>query len=295
MGFGLKLAGNTGRWGPVTSTLDWCEENYIVSEYIAEFWNSTSNAVYLALCAFAIRSFIKLGITESRPYWSMAGFAIVGLGSFCFHGSLLFHTQMMDELPMIYCSCVLVFANLRVFPETNKDNNVLFAALTAYSIVVTATYLYVINPVFHQVSYGLLVSILTFLPPVQFYHIKNNYPQYSNRIEGLWKIYWYDIISYLGGFFLWNVDNNICESLRAIRKEVGYPLRVLFELHVWWHVGTGIGSYAAVVMVTYMRCLATGRDDIELRWAGGIFPVLISRLNEKQIADLAKSEQKKTA
>lgn len=30
-------ADREGYWGPPTSTLEWCEENYAVSYYIAEF------------------------------------------------------------------------------------------------------------------------------------------------------------------------------------------------------------------------------------------------------------------
>lgn len=33
-----------GYWGPPTATIDWCEDNYIHSFYIAEFWNTVSNA-----------------------------------------------------------------------------------------------------------------------------------------------------------------------------------------------------------------------------------------------------------
>lgn len=33
-----------GYWGIPTSTIDWCEENYVVSTYIAEAINTTTNA-----------------------------------------------------------------------------------------------------------------------------------------------------------------------------------------------------------------------------------------------------------
>ena len=38
-----------GYWGPVTSSIDWCEENYVQSYYIAEFWNTITNAGFIAL------------------------------------------------------------------------------------------------------------------------------------------------------------------------------------------------------------------------------------------------------
>ena len=30
-------------WGPVTANYDWCESNYAVSQYVAEFFNSISS------------------------------------------------------------------------------------------------------------------------------------------------------------------------------------------------------------------------------------------------------------
>jgi dihydroceramidase len=32
-----------GYWGEVTSTIDWCETNYEVTHYVAEFWNTLSS------------------------------------------------------------------------------------------------------------------------------------------------------------------------------------------------------------------------------------------------------------
>ncbi|KAB0350865.1 hypothetical protein FD754_015722 [Muntiacus muntjak] len=58
-----------GYWGPTTSTLDWCEENYAVTWYIAEFF---LRAQYLILLVPAFgkvqRIFFGslLGIRECR-------------------------------------------------------------------------------------------------------------------------------------------------------------------------------------------------------------------------------------
>jgi len=39
----------SGYWGEVTATMDWCERNYVVTPYIAEFYNTISNLGFISL------------------------------------------------------------------------------------------------------------------------------------------------------------------------------------------------------------------------------------------------------
>ena len=32
-----------GFWGPRTASVDWCEPNYVVSHYVAEWWNTLTS------------------------------------------------------------------------------------------------------------------------------------------------------------------------------------------------------------------------------------------------------------
>ena len=43
-----------GFWEPRTSTIDWCEINYEVTYYIAEFWNTISNLEMIILPVYGI-------------------------------------------------------------------------------------------------------------------------------------------------------------------------------------------------------------------------------------------------
>lgn len=46
---------------------------------------------------------------EGRIVFSFYSLLLVGIGSWCFHGSLLYSMQLLDEMPMIYGTCVFLY------------------------------------------------------------------------------------------------------------------------------------------------------------------------------------------
>ena len=45
-----------GYW-EMTTTIDWCESNYVASHYIAEWSNTWSNFVTIGVCMFGMANF----------------------------------------------------------------------------------------------------------------------------------------------------------------------------------------------------------------------------------------------
>ena len=76
-----------GYWGEPTSTIDWCEHNYVHSFYIAEFWNTLSNLSFVLLGIYGLSHSIKHGF-EWRFHAQFIAVIITGIGSAMFHGTL---------------------------------------------------------------------------------------------------------------------------------------------------------------------------------------------------------------
>ena len=96
-----------GFWGPVTSTVDWCEVNYEHSRYVCEFFNTVSSVAMLLTGALGLRFHRRC--LEPRFRLAFLLLCLVGIGSIAFHATLRFEFQMLDELPMLYVALVLVY------------------------------------------------------------------------------------------------------------------------------------------------------------------------------------------
>jgi len=70
-----------GYWAPVTSTINWCEEDYYATIYSAEIVNTLTNLLFMGLGIKGIRSCIKYG--HDRVFLvAFIGYVAVGTGSF---------------------------------------------------------------------------------------------------------------------------------------------------------------------------------------------------------------------
>ncbi|XP_062567585.1 alkaline ceramidase 3-like isoform X2 [Saccostrea cucullata] len=224
-----------GIWGAPTSTIDWCEENYHVTPLIAEFWNTISNVIFI------IPSLLMLGIGtieghEERFQWCHFSVFTVGFGSWCFHMTLLYSMQLLDELPMIYGAAFHLYSDLEVTSPLNHKNRPLQIGLAIYCAVVTAFYLFSKHVIFFQVSYGFLVTLM------------------------------------------------VLSSVRLmllIRKEYLGMFAPVFQLHAWWHILAGTGTYLSVLFSAHTRYLYLGMKP-EIKFWMGFWPYLRLRKQKKE-------------
>jgi dihydroceramidase len=78
-----------GFWSPVTSTLNWCEEDYYATVYAAEIVNTLTNLLFMWL---GIKGIISCRRNGHDQIFTVAflGYLVVGTGSFLFHSTLKF-------------------------------------------------------------------------------------------------------------------------------------------------------------------------------------------------------------
>jgi len=76
-----------GYFSPVTSTLNWCEEDYYATIYSAEIVNTLTNLLFVWLAVKGIRNCLQNG-HDAIFLVTFVGYATVGTGSFLFHATL---------------------------------------------------------------------------------------------------------------------------------------------------------------------------------------------------------------
>lgn len=260
-----------GIWGHQTSTLNWCEEDYNITAYCAEFVNSLTNLTFILLGIRGIRDCLRYkhpGIFVV----AFVGYMVVGFGSLAFHTTLKYSMQLADELPMIYATCIIGYATFS-YARGRTFSLVVGVSLFSLALFITVVYYVTKDPVFHQVSYAALTSAIVFRAMyIMEYKLR---PALQTRspdkaaaiMTNMWKLCFSGVALFLVGFSIWNIDNIYCVHLRSWREILLLPWAVVLEGHGWWHLFTGLGAYYFIMWQVWLRrCLDADEDQFMLQW-----------------------------
>ncbi|KAI0208029.1 Alkaline ceramidase 2 [Lamellibrachia satsuma] len=88
-------------WG--SSEVDWCESNFKITSFVAEFWNTLSNVLFIIIppvLVYLFRPYSRRVTRGVNIVWTLL--VVVGLGSAYFHSTLSLVGQLLDEIAIIW-------------------------------------------------------------------------------------------------------------------------------------------------------------------------------------------------
>ncbi|CAE6413962.1 unnamed protein product [Rhizoctonia solani] len=263
-----------GFWGNHTATIDWCEDNYTHTQYIAEWYNTVSNIPFIALGLYGAYYSLR-EIPSAMHRWRFTaphiGIACVGVGSFIFHATLNWYAQvLLDEMPMIYVSSMVLYL---VFAPTDGPGSLkLKVGIASIPLTVTALYLRFSYPVIHQLCFaGIMLSI-----GYRFVGLIRGSKHNPEAISDAKYYIFTGAFMFILAFGIWNIDNAFCDFWTLVRtslwngepgpsfKTPSLPAAIVGAVtqgHAWWHILTGLGCARMAAGASYLM-LTTSHPDI---------------------------------
>ena len=222
------------------SSINFCEQDYQVTNGIAEFWNTLTG---LSLCISAIYQFkyfysIKLLKTHLFLF-------LVGIGTMLFHGTMLYIYQLLDEIPMLLLIIQYIrFINKRLVNYKGYTKQNFKESIRYYYSIPFIIISYFIYPklqvILFQGIFGIYICILVYKCSIIQDKIQENFKSklllnfYINdtgTIVTLNSLYLKVFSSFILGFVLWTIENNYCNNFQHL------------QLHAIWHILTSISCF----------------------------------------------------
>ncbi|KAL5450550.1 hypothetical protein PMIN07_000112 [Paraphaeosphaeria minitans] len=247
-----------GAWGTPSSNFNFCEEDYVITHYIAEFVNTLTNLTYVIYGIHGLRRVSPrkdggLSSTLAFPYWGLIG---VGVLSAWFHATLNYHSQMGDDLSMFLAVGALL-NQLQTFNQPLSTRRFRTLLIVGILIPVSVYHCWADELYVHQITFATMVLLCG-------WEIRKLVRERISNAEQRSKILSLangGLATGLFGYFLWNIDEHFCEHVTAVKHAIGLPWVFIFELHGWWHILTGIGAYVGMAVVEYLVTIEDGRTD----------------------------------
>jgi len=243
-----------------SSPVDWCEDNFTVSPYIAEFTNTISN-IFLIFIPISLyyhgswESYIR-HVPIGSPKILMVMQTTVGIGSCWFHGSLSLLGQFADEMPILW---LILTQYMIAIPNSFFANKVtrklVDLVIVVYGLLVTVLWFYD-----HDMCQFWLW--LMFIPLIFLFLFKG----ILNEDPGLKWISKVAVGLFSLSAAIWITDKFFCSNVKAL----GLP-----GIHNIFHITAALGANFAAPALGLITCQVDHPDlDVQIKYLYGFVPYL---------------------
>jgi len=188
-------------WGLPDISISFCEDKYVVSKYIAEYYNTMSALSYIIVGLIFYNTKFK---NLSRII------ILLGLGTALLHGTLRFYGQWFDEISMLILSFFIIKEIRRERFNKRTNNLYLLGLILPYFVFERFFCYFFLVFCSLQIYIYLIARKDLIIYSLEYYLIKS-----------------YSIILILSGI-CWVLDQLFCEYVRD------------YQLHAVWHAGTAL-------------------------------------------------------
>ncbi|KAI0236011.1 Alkaline ceramidase 2 [Lamellibrachia satsuma] len=222
-----------------SSEVDWCESNYTISSYVAEFWNVLSNVLFFAVppvLIYLFRPYARRVTGGVNIVWTLL--MVTGLGSVYFHSTLCLVGQLIDEISIIWVVMValgLWFPKIYIPAILHKSRQRCKALMLLLSLL--STCLAFVYPAINSIALFVLA-----VPGSTILVIKLK----RCRSRRVYNIGMRVGIAAAAALASWLSDRMFCHFWQAIH----FPY-----MHCFWHILIFLSSAQCCVLFAYFDAM----------------------------------------
>lgn len=250
------IGGGVGFWGAITASVDWCEPNYQLTPYIAEPFNTLSSLAMVGVGEFGV---YKNDATCWKHWFCFRLISLVGFGSFLFHMTLKYYNQMLDELPMVWTSALVL--NLCLEMHFGKLPRWVCPSLFSFTLLVSVATSICTGPyqvAVFRTAFTILELASVVLGAIHYLRLPQRSPLRRVSEVGL--------LMNVVAVSCWIFDVHRCEVISALYFNP--------QLHAIWHVTVSFGIYHAILYCVYLHQLRFEKLPPTIRYHWGIIPYI---------------------
>ena len=204
-----------------SSEIDWCEKNYVYSNYIAEFWNTISNIPYILILFISLQTFRFLPCKNNDKLLHSL-LLVTGISSAYFHATLSLFAQLLDEF-----SIILLLTNTLLIIFKNKTTKLCIKTYVCIHLISMWYFPFINIPVLFGMGFIILYRLR---------HVLKNFNENSH------KKYWlYSQYLFFSSVICWISDHILCDTLPFI------------QFHAIWHLLSAICAYYSILVGLFVE------------------------------------------